>query len=205
MPKSASSLSGRPMIPDFLTHYFRDRPFQSLTELGPETMDRVLMGLGKTRELPRRLRSSFYFEQRRQIERTMFEQFIAKGGEPERRQPHYAILGESVIWAGIEPHSIRVPLDRIPTHWVSFTYTDSWAAYVDQDLRGNPIPRKPAYGTVYRLEELGEVVHNFGWPGDRWKTDSEWQHDVYVEAQIWSDVPLRSFVTDHVANQSAAG
>jgi hypothetical protein len=181
-------------IPDFLTHYYRDRPFQSLTELSPEAMDRVLTRLGEIRDLPRRLRSSFYFEQRHRTEQTMFEQFVAKGGRPERRQPHYAILGESEIWADIEPHSIRLPLAQIPTHWISFTYTDSWAAYVNQDLRGNAIPRKPAYGMVYRLEELEDVFRRFGWPGERWKADANWQHDVYIEAQIWSDDPLRPYV-----------
>jgi hypothetical protein len=194
-----------PIIPDFLTHYFRDRPFQSLTELPPETMDRVLTRLREIRDLPRRLRSSFYFEQRHRIEKTMFEQFVAKGGLPERRHPHYAILGESDIWAGIEPHSIRLPLAQIPTHWISFTYTDSWAAYVDQDLRGNSIPRKPAYGMVYRLEELEGSFQRFGWPGKRWKTDSEWQHDVYIEAQVWTNDPLRSYFISEAAEHSSPG
>ena len=170
------------VVPEFLTHYFRSRPFQSLTELAPETMDRVLTRLSEARELPRRLRSSFYFERRRQIEETMFKQFVAKGGRPARRQPHFAVLGESKIWADIEPREVRLPLAGIPTDWISFTYTDNWAAYVDQDLRGNPIPHKPSYGMVYRLEELAEPFEEFGWPGERWKTDPEWQHDVYIEA-----------------------
>lgn len=193
------------IFPDFLTHYYRDRPFQSLTELAPESMDRVLARLSETRDLPRRLRSPFYFEQRQRIEQTMFKQFVAKGGRPERRHPQYAILGESEIWANMEPRSIRLPLALVPTHWISFTYTDSWVAYIDQDLRGNFIPRKPAYGTVYRLEELLELFQRFGWPGKRWKTDSEWKHDVYVEAQLWSDDPLRSFFTPEAAAQSSSG
>ena len=28
---------------------------------------------------------------------------------------------------------------------------------------------------------------------ERWKTEVEWEHDLYVEAQIWSDEPLRAF------------
>ena len=42
-----------PTIPDFLTHYYRDRPLQSLTELSPEAMGCVLTRLGETRDLPR--------------------------------------------------------------------------------------------------------------------------------------------------------
>lgn len=182
------------MIPDFLTHYFRERPFQTLTELPPEEMDQVLRRLADSRNLPRRLQSEFYFEQRRQIERIMFDQFVAKGGEPQRCHPHYAILGESEIWAEIEPRSLRIPLAAVPSRWISFTYTDSWSTYVDVDLRGNSIPRKPQYGTIYRLEELVTVFETFGWPGDRWKTERDWEHDIYVEAQIWSDEPLRPYL-----------
>jgi len=192
-------------IPNFLTHYFRDRPFHSLTELPPDSMDRVLTNLRETRELPRRLRSVFYFEQRRLIEETMFEQFVAKGGRPKRRHPHYAVLGESEIWAEIEPRSVRIPVSQIPTHSISFTYTDSWAAYIDRDLRGRSIPRKPAYGVVYRFEELDELFQRFGWPGERWKTEPRWEHDVYVEAQIWCDEPLRTFFSSRAVDQSLNG
>jgi hypothetical protein len=165
-------------------------------------MDRVLTRLSQKRDLPRRLRSSFYFEKRRDIEQTMFDQFAAKGGRRERRQPHYAILGESEIWAAIEPRSVSIPVSQIPSHWISFTYTDSWAVYVDRDLRGRPIPRKPAYGAVYRLEELEDLFKRFGWPGERWKTEPEWEHDVYVEAQIWCDEPLRPFLAASAGEQS---
>lgn len=181
------------MIPDHITHYFRDRPFRTLTELSHEECARVVHELGLHEKLPRRLQSDFYFEQRRRFEGLMHEQFVHKGGRPQRRVPHYAILGESEIWARIRPSAIRIPLDGLPSDVISFTYTDSFANYVDRDLSGNPIPRKTQYGTVYRREELSELFEQFGWPGDRWKTESNWAHDVYVEVQIWDDEPLRPF------------
>lgn len=183
------------MLPDFLVHYYHDRPFQTLTELPQDETERVLAKLAETRKLRRRLRSSFYFEQRRRAERIMHEQFTVKGGEPQRLNPHYAILGESEIWAGIEPQSLRIPLHAIPSKWISFTATDSWSVYIDQDLDGNHIPRKPHYGMLYRSDELEGLFEIHGWPGDRWKTEPEWEHDIYVEAQIWSDEPLREYLT----------
>lgn len=182
------------LIPDFLTHYYREHPFRSLTELSPESMDEILVRLGETRQLPRRLRTPSYFENRRRVEKIMYEQFLSKGGRPERRHPHYAILGESEIWAGIEPRLVRFPLSEIPVDQISFTYTDSMVSFIDCDLRGNPVPRKPTYGLIYRVDELRNLFDRFGWPGDRWKFEPDWQHDCYVEAQIWSETPLRQYM-----------
>jgi hypothetical protein len=182
------------MHPNYVTHYYRQQPFRSLTELPAEECSRVLAEMRTREKLPRRLQSEFYFDQRRRFEALMHEQFSAKGGRPERRNPHYAILGESEIWARIYPASLRIPLAALPGDCLSFTYTDSWGAFVDRDLDGNPIPRKPQYGVVYLLPELADLFGRYGWPGDRWKTEVEWEHDLYVEAQIWSDEPLRAFI-----------
>jgi hypothetical protein len=141
-----------------------------------------------------RFRSEYYFEQRLRYEQLMFEQFIAKGGSPTRRQPHYAILGESEIWAKITTHALRIPLSAFPSVHISFTCTDSWVTYVDQEPNGQSIPRKPQYGMLFRLEELEDVFDEYGWPGDRWKSEAEWENDLYVEAQIWSDEALRKFL-----------
>ena len=174
------------VIPTFLTHYFTDQPFRSLTDLTTAERARVVQAANfpKTK---RRLHSAFYFEQRLRYETLMYEQFQAKGGKPTRRRPHYAVLGESEIWAKITKRSLRIPLSNVSASQVSFTYTDSWPTYVDRDLDGNPIPRKPQYGVLYRLDELDKLFQTHGWPGDRWKTEPDWAHDLYVEAQIWSD------------------
>lgn len=184
------------MIPDVLTHYYRDEPFRSLTDLEPAEVVEVLDHLSQTRMLRRRLSREyrdFYFRQRRRFERIMYEQFVEKGGRPKRERPHYLILGESEIWAEIEPRSLRIPLEAVASEVISFTYTDSWCAYVDRTLTGLPIPRKPQYETVYRLDELSALIDDYGWPGDRWKTEPEWEHDVYVEAQVWDDDAVAPF------------
>jgi len=190
-------MNGTPSIPPYLTHYYHQRPFRTLTELSPEERERVIRKLRYPKRAAHRLHSAFYFEQRLKYERIMYDQFVAKGGKPQRRCPHYAVLGESELWAGFSRHSLRIPLAAISPSQLSFTYTDSWAAYVDQDLEGNPIPRKLQYGTPFRLDELDALFRQFGWPGNRWKTEPAWAHDVYVEAQIWSD--------DHQVTQLCEG
>jgi hypothetical protein len=181
-------------IPQFVTHYYLGRPFRTLTELSPVERARVIEGLDFPEEALHRLRSAFYFEQRIRLEAVMYEQFIAKGGRPTRCHPHYAILGESEIWADITKRSLRIPLAEIPSSQISFTYTDSWSTYVDRDLEGGLIPRKKQYGMVYRVEELGDLFGEFGWPGERWKREAEWEHDLYVEAQIWSDEAVKAYL-----------
>jgi hypothetical protein len=180
-------------IPTYITHYYVERPFRTLTELTASERGCVVAGLDFPKEDPR-LHSAFYFEQRLQYETVMYEQFRAKGGQPARRRPHYAVLGESEIWMKITKQSLRIPLSAIPAWQMSFTYTDSWPTYVDRDLEGNHIPRKPQYGMLFRVEELDELFRTHGWPGDRWKTESDWEHDLYVEAQIWSDEPLAAYL-----------
>jgi hypothetical protein len=193
------------VIPTYLTHYYSGLPFRTLTELTAPERARVVEASNFPKD-DRRLHSAFYFEQRLGYEDVMYAQFRAKGGQPARRHPHYAVLGESEIWANITARSLRVPLSNIPAGQVSFTYTDSWPAYVDRDLDGNLIPRKPQYGMLYRLDELDELFSTHGWPGDRWKTESDWEHDLYVEAQIWSDEPLARYrAADGAANETPHG
>lgn len=188
------------MLPHFLTHYYHDEPFRSLTDLGEQEVDRFLQQLESTRDLPRRLTRDYrelYLRERRRFEHLMHEQFHAKGGRPVRERPHYLILGESDIWAKLEPQSLRIPLSHVPSEVLSFTATDSWNSYVDGTLTGRPIPRKPHYKMVYRLEELSGLIEEFGWPGERWKSEPEWEHDIYIEAQVWDGALLQEFLSNH--------
>lgn len=182
-------------IPTFLTHYYFEHPFRSITMLDREARDRTLAEIARVRGLKRRLQSQFYFDERSKFELTMRDQFLAKGGEPELERPHYLILGENKLWATIAPNVLRISLESIPSKWLSFTYTDSWSAYVCADLNGqNPTPRKPQYGQVYRVHELPSLFETYGWPGERYETEKDWEHDIYVEAQLWSEEPLCEFL-----------
>jgi len=181
-------------IPEYLTHYYVERPFLSITMLDSDERSRVLAEIATRRELKRRLRTAFYFEERLRFELLMRDQFVAKGGRPQLERPHYAILGESDVWAEITTCALRIPIASFSPDFISFTYTDSWVAYIDRDLSGNHLPRKAQYGTVYTVDELPDLFARYGWPGDRWKTEPEWEHDVYVEAQIWSIEALSEYL-----------
>ncbi len=52
---------------------------------------------------------------------------------------------------------------------------------------------KPYRRQVYTLAELPELVAQYGLP-QNWNPDGKQGPDRYVEAQIWSDVPLRPWL-----------
>ena len=190
------------MYPNYLTHYYTEFPFRSIMDLAPAEQVRLVRRIRALGNNRRRLTVPNYYMQRRRYEAIMREQFLAKGGRPARRHPHYLVLGESELWARQKTKSIRIPLASVPSDVISFTYTDSWYTYVDRELTGGEIPRKPQYNQVFRAEELEALFAEYGWPGDRWKqwrTQPQFRHDYYVEAQVWTDDPLRQFLRHDAA------
>jgi hypothetical protein len=129
----------------------------------------------------------------------MREAFIDKGGQPKRQNPHYFVLGTFSLYeeaAGWQ--SLSVPLAAFDPSAVSFTYTDSFFAYSERNLRGVPIPPRPYHRQVFTLTELGDLVTQYGLPGERWRDEPEHRFDVYIEAQVWDDAPLIS----HLARET---
>lgn len=177
------------MIPNYLTHYYRQSPFRTLSDLAPGDADDLVARLTEERSLPFRLTHAEYMPRRRQIEQQIRHAFVEKGGRPTRGNPHYMILGRSPYWEKMEPNVVVVPLAHFPSDIISFTYTDSFYTFSEATLRGRPIPLKPHRRTVYRLHELDEVVREFGMPPGYADVNEEF--DVYIEAQIWDDQPLQ--------------
>lgn len=159
-------MNGELNIPQYLTHYYREHPFRTLTELLPRERARVIEGLSLSGRASRRLQSAFYFEQRLQDETVMYDQFLAKGGTPQRRRPHYAILGESDIWQAITLHCLRIPLTAIPSSQLSFTYTDSWSTYVEAQIWSDE-PLKELIPPADRTADLTDGPAGYGRGAER--------------------------------------
>jgi hypothetical protein len=148
---------------------------------------RVLEQLAMHEPLPFRLTQPDYLPERRRIESRMHAQFLAKGGRPERAQPHYFVLGEFSLWEGDGSRRLQLPLAELPAACVSFTFTGSFFNYRSHNLRGVAIPPRPYHGELFTLAELPEQGERYGLSGDAWWTDPARRFDVYVEAQLWSD------------------
>jgi hypothetical protein len=182
------------ILPDRLTHYYRDVPFHTLSDLDDAAVARTLEQAAQSRDLEFRLTRDEYLPRRREIEAEMRRQLIALGGAPARSSPHYAILGTFSLYEDDAAwRSVSASLDEIDPSALTFTFTDSYFNFSDTNLRGVPIPRRPYHKHVYRLEDLPALVEQFGLPGDRWRTEPESIFDVYIEAQIWDDAALAAF------------
>lgn len=184
----------------FVTHYHRaDRgPFQSLSDVADDDLEPVLAGLA---EGSRRRFGPRYLALRRATEARAYALFEAAGGRPERRHPHYFVLGESAWFAGLydDRRAVRIPLAELPPSVTSFTWVDSIAALGLGVSLGVPQPVEEWKQQVHRLDELDELDRSstggrattpasgpLDYDGHQWRLV-----DQYVEVQLWSDDPVR--------------
>jgi hypothetical protein len=134
---------------------------------------------------------------RRATEAVLRDRFTERGGRPERTSPHYFVLGESAWFAGLygDAGVVHLPLEGIDTEQLSFTYPDSMTSMgLSQDF-GMPVTPRPYHGTVYRIEELADVLRLNGYPRpprpDSYDRHQFLEFEHYIEVQLWSDDPVR--------------
>lgn len=184
-------------VPDFITHYhLPDRdPFMNLSELDEDQLPDVLADLAQITAAGRSQRrfGPRYMRLRQATERLLRERFIERGGQPSRHSPHYFVLGESPWFRGLyrDAAEVRAPLAGLPSDQVSFTYPDSVTSMGLLADFGIELPVRPHHRTVYRIEELHDVVARYGLPDDH-EPDSYDGHQFedfehYIEVQVWSD------------------
>lgn len=196
-------MSGGEIVPDFATHYYRASraPFLSLSDLPDEQVMAVMAELIRERRegVQQRPFGRAYIEMRRVAEDRLRRQFTALGGRPERRAPHYFVLGESPWFRGlaVDMKEIRVPVSELPTGQTTVTWGDSFAAMeVTRDFGLAFVP-KPHYGRLYRLKDIADLAARYGIP----KPDPEGYDglaaadtpETFIEIQLWSDEPARSY------------
>jgi hypothetical protein len=189
-------------IPDFITHYhLPDRdPFLNLSDLSDQDVEKVLAGLSSAAQAgsSQRRFGSRYMKLRRRTEELLRTRFVDVGGRPVRQSPHYFVLGESEWFRGLyrEAREVRIPLRALPTHHVSFTYPDSVTSMGLLPEFGIHVTRQPYHGTVYRIEELADLVGRYGLPrGTRPHSYQGHQFDDfehYIEVQVWADDTVMS-------------
>lgn len=162
-------------VPSFLTHYAVGPPFRSMMDLDDAGRQRVL-----DQDLvtgPARWADPTYWSTRRRVEAMLYDLFVAGGGKPHRRHPHYALVGHSERERSAQAYSI--PLERLPEAQVSFTWGDSF--HFDEAFRRATGHDHPAGLQVYRLSQLHDILRL--WPGAT-RTRPGWKE---VELQLWFD------------------
>ncbi|MBI1282182.1 MAG: hypothetical protein GC179_28910 [Anaerolineaceae bacterium] len=181
------------VVPKVLSHYYEkaNGPFRSLSDLPREQAEQMMAAIRKAGNSFASKRSSNYLAVRAELEARVRQLFIEKGGQPQRLHPHSMILGKSAwlkSWYQ-NGQEICIPLAQFDPNSVSFTYGDLFPAMRYQD-------GKSYRGRVYVLSELEALIGQFGLPQD-WNDDGLLGPDRYIEAQVWDDQPLQSFIGIH--------
>ena len=187
-------------VPDFITHYHLAgrRPFLNLSDLDEAGLDSALSALRTPAEsvVSERRFGPHYMKLRRATEDLLRTRFIERGGRPTRRSPHYFVLGESAWFGGLyrDAAEVRVRLSDLPTEQVSVTYPDSVTSMGLLPEFGINVSPRAYHGTVYRLEELGDLIDRYGLPRgaepDTYEGHQFDDFEHYVEVQVWSDDAL---------------
>lgn len=189
----------------FATHYYLpDRaPFLNLSDLDADATAAVYREMALLRAAGKQHRpfGRRYTEWRSLTEKRLRELFVARGGRPERDAPHYFVFGESPWFEHLADgmRAIRVPLASLPHNVTSVTVPDSFTAMEFGERFGFPAAPNPSHGRVFLLDELDEVVAEFGNPAPSWQTRhvdwQEWPAAAYIEIQLWSDAPVLAHLT----------
>lgn len=188
-------------LPQYVTHYhLADKPpFLNLSDLTKTELAVVMRDLDDRRASSglKRVFGRRYMELRALTEARLHELFLEAGGRPTRRSPHYFVLGSSEWYRGLSPgtREVVIALEQLPSDVTSFTYPDSFTA-MEFGPRFN-LPQEPRFyhGHVYRMEQLPEVVAQYGLPDDGETTYEGYQHrpfEKYIEVQVWSDEAIRA-------------
>jgi hypothetical protein len=196
-------MGGGESVPGFVTHYYRGSraPFLSLSDLPDEQAAAVMAELIRERREGRQQRpfGRTYLEMRRIAEDRLRRRFLALGGRPQRRAPHYFVLGESPWFRGLaaDMEEIRVTLGDLPDAQTTVTWGDSFAAMeVTRDF-GLAFAQKPYYGRLYRLADIAGLAARYGIPrpapdGYQGLAAAD-TPETFVEVQLWSDDPVRGY------------
>jgi len=192
------------LVPTQVRHYHRasKRPFANLSDLDDDELGSVIPALVAERRSGehRRAFGRRYMELRRRTEAKMRDLFIRAGGRPERRAPHYFVLGESRWFEGLadDMRAVVLELAQLPDDATSVTYPDSFTAMAIAPEYGLPYEPQPYHEQVFRLRELPAVVDRWGLPEDPvgYHQYEKRPFEAYIEVQVWSDEPVRAYLAD---------
>jgi hypothetical protein len=172
-------------VPSFLSHYYEEEcgPFLNLSDLPLSDAEVVQEQIRKDGRTFASKRPTDYVRVRRELEDRVRQEFIRKGGRPQRERPHYLVVGDCpwlTTWYR-RGRVVRIPMEAVEASIISFTYGDLFPAMRVSDGR-------PYRGQVYTLEELPLLIHTFGLP-QVWNANGRGGPERYIEAQLWSDKP----------------
>jgi hypothetical protein len=180
-----------------LTHYYRKgtEPFRSLSALPDADALRIMEDLYVEGSViwERFKDPCEYLQARRQTERWLRSEFIARGGAPQDDYPIYMVVGrpkwiERMADAATlaTTAEIQIPLSIFRESDISFTYPDSMVTLLMESQK-NPEYYQPGYhGVLFTLPEILAIIQAKGLPDEGWETKVPSSLAHYIEAQVWN-------------------
>jgi hypothetical protein len=191
------------MINHLLHLYKRDsEPFRTLSALREEEAIAIMQSLYVAGSIfwERFKDPAAYLRLRKQIEQSIRETFIAKGGRPQDAHPIYMAFGRT-RWMqnGLDAVTLATTTEiEVPLAWfeewdISFTYPDSMISYLLANEKEAEHYLPDFYGKVFTLSEIRSIVESNGLPGEKWGTKLPPSTPNYIEAQVWNHAPLLAY------------
>lgn len=189
---------------DHLVHLYKrgTEPFRTLSALPEEEAVSIMRGLYMTGSIfwERFEDPVGYLRLRKQIEQSVREQFIAKGGTPREAHPIYMAFGRT-RWMQNDLDAltvsttteIEVPLALFEEGDVSFTYPDSMVSFLLANDKESEYYLPDFHGKVFTLSEIRSLVESSGLPGEKWGANLPSSMPNYIEAQVWKHEPLLEY------------
>lgn len=139
-----------------------------------------------------------YVVRRFETEKALRKLFVEKGGKPQRKNPYYLTLGNCDAWFLGKKHcfgSMVFDMEEFDPKTVSFTYGDSIPTFMERFDDGKEYRKQ-----VYTLDEIRELIDRYGYPQD-WNAMEQNGPENYIEAQVWSEDPIRLYRSDGVREE----
>ena len=180
------------MLPGVITHNYDPDygPFRNLCALPPSRAEALL---DEIRDSGKRRIKANYLRRRVTVEAWLMRESRRKLGATHLERPLYFFLGDFAN--GLDrsrPCSIVVPMAAFSSSMLTFTYPDSMASLPLATKAEHRAERRPYHGHVFTLEELENVVAQYGMPARQRSVIDTTVRDRFIEVQVWDDRPLQT-------------
>ena len=186
-------------VPDYITHYYYPdkKPFLNLSDLNEEERAKIIEELNQRKDDNETQRGfpDWYMPQRLDSEKEMLNILTRKGIIPERKNPHYFVLGSSPFF---EKHynfnfkKIEIPIKEFREGELTFTPSDSlWCIgkimRPDTNMKSMPFDQD-----LFNYNEVSEIIKSYN--TDILDTQSMLKiRSKFVEAQVWSNRVIEKY------------
>ncbi|MDB5553741.1 MAG: hypothetical protein JWL86_3725 [Rhizobium sp.] len=181
-------------LPEVITHNYHPEAvfLANLCDLSPDEAEKILQ---HRRDSGWRATKENYFRRRLETETWLIAERQRLLGHTRLARPVYFFLGDFADGKDpSRPCSLVMPLALFSPKVLTFTFPDSMASLPIATLESHRPERRPYHGKVFTLQEIEEVIEEFGLPDKHWQVDHLRRFDRFIEVQVWDDRPILEFL-----------